>query len=895
MRRIVLWSGFSLLVLSLAWLAPANPYRPQPALAGPGCAGPWAGPAGLSAFPSAAELGIELIGVGAEKLTLYDNSTRVLLYPPTPMEIPTEIVAMDLVGTSSLLGQSVTVTLSPTQRSLGCVTPPGGGFPRDSFFDVFVELQVDEPVGPKYHTVNPVPVDATIYHLPPIGDAHMFMGGGPGGGDRGVRLFDALNQFVGSINLVKHIPLEDQPAPSWTIASTGPNSTTNGGPYHPADILGAPGGPPIIGINCPGLGLSPVGCAPVGVVDDVDGLAYGDDFDPLDLLVAGYVGFSVRPGSIGVPASAVNGEASCAPPEPQSDEFGTLLNGNNYQIYDGDGVPCAANAGPKIMRSGPLGDPGPDSEPPLAGAPHDDIDGIDKLNFTYANVDYPANLSVFNAGIDRAVYFSLKTMSPTLSMPFPPGMWIVGAPATGASPADVLVSSWMVGVPRPKVYVSETALGLDVMGVNKDDDIDGICLRDASGGPLGGDDNYTPGPGGDFLMYSLAAGSASLTNGNVKDGLGLPVFTVSPSDIIWDNFGIPTIVDPAAALGLMGSDDLDAMKCVKQLVDVAADGASRIVDPIGSPIPPSPGPPHLVTQTIGTFPSYAVMDLKVYQQGDIPEVLEQFSWSACRLVGINCVVNDPILKISWQWQPGDQCTVDALPNICPQQPLPSPPALNDLHFNGRVLPAITPFQRQLLIGCKAPGNYPVRVRLDQTPLGADDVRPQNNNLQFDWNVNCIRDHKTDANSDGYSAADEATLANCGIASCSGIITFGKPETATCKDAGTMCGTPNPPPDESGAARIAVPPALGYGCSTTLDLVPPKTTKWLAQSDIDLDGVVSILDLSVVAGWYLNPVNPSVTDPRWEGNMDGDGFISILDLGDIAGNYLRSVANKCKVE
>jgi hypothetical protein len=160
-----------------------------------------------------------------------------------------------------------------------------------------------------------------------------------------------------------------------------------------------------------------------------------------------------------------------------------------------------------------------------------------------------------------------------------------------------------------------------------------------------------------------------------------------------------------------------------------------------------------------------------------------------------------------------------------------------------------------------------------------------------------RDHKTDANGDGYSAADEDTVAHCGVfsLSCASITTFGKPETPTCKDAGKMCGTPNPPPDESGAARIAVPPATGYGCSTTLDITPPKTTKWLAQSDVDLDGVVSILDLSVIAGWYLNAVNPSVADPRWEGDMDGDGVISILDLGDMAGNYLRSVANNCKIE
>jgi hypothetical protein len=98
-----------------------------------------------------------------------------------------------------------------------------------------------------------------------------------------------------------------------------------------------------------------------------------------------------------------------------------------------------------------------------------------------------------------------------------------------------------------------------------------------------------------------------------------------------------------------------------------------------------------------------------------------------------------------------------------------------------------------------------------------------------------------------------------------------------------------------AARVAVPPADGYGCDVTLDTVGPLTTVNLAMSDVDLDGVVSILDLSIVAGWFNNPIDPSSADPRWEGNMDGDGAISILDLSAMADNFNRSVANNCKIE
>lgn len=158
----------------------------------------------------------------------------------------------------------------------------------------------------------------------------------------------------------------------------------------------------------------------------------------------------------------------------------------------------------------------------------------------------------------------------------------------------------------------------------------------------------------------------------------------------------------------------------------------------------------------------------------------------------------------------------------------------------------------------------------------------------------IRNHKADANFDGYSAADEVTVANCGLSSCGAMSAFGTGETMTCKDPGKQCGTPNPPADDNGPART-LPGGSGYGCLTTLDTVGPLKTTKLAQSDIDLDGVVSVLDLAKVASWFGNPVDPNPSDPRWEGNMDGDGTISILDLVAMAANYGRSVSNNCKLE
>jgi hypothetical protein len=160
----------------------------------------------------------------------------------------------------------------------------------------------------------------------------------------------------------------------------------------------------------------------------------------------------------------------------------------------------------------------------------------------------------------------------------------------------------------------------------------------------------------------------------------------------------------------------------------------------------------------------------------------------------------------------------------------------------------------------------------------------------------VRDHKTDANGDGYSAADEQTIANCGLANCAFIMTFGTAETNTCKDGVIRhCGTPGAPADDSVPVRGGPPPADGYGCDVALDTIGPNTTTKLAQSDVDLDGAVSILDLATAASWFANAVDASGADPRWEGNLDGDGLISILDLSAMATNFGRSVAGDCQIE
>jgi Thrombospondin type 3 repeat len=160
--------------------------------------------------------------------------------------------------------------------------------------------------------------------------------------------------------------------------------------------------------------------------------------------------------------------------------------------------------------------------------------------------------------------------------------------------------------------------------------------------------------------------------------------------------------------------------------------------------------------------------------------------------------------------------------------------------------------------------------------------------------NVTRDHKSDANKDGYSDADEGTPLNCGTTSCNSIITKGTAETNSCRNGGRNCGSGlNTTWDPLVQARNA-PAATGTGCLTTLDTASALKTSKLAQSDVDLDGSVSILDISKVASWFGNPVGAG-NDPRWEGNMDGDGSISILDLSAMAANFGRTVAGGCQIQ
>ena len=161
-------------------------------------------PGGTDSFPSGALLSVEIPGLGTFDMTL-NGPTDVRRSDPADvdgdglMDIQTEILAMNLVGTSP--AGPIFLRESPTRASLGRVEQqsPGADFPAQSFFDVFVELEV-AGLG-SVHNEQPIRVEALIDAIPPT--LAYYRPPQP----LAVPLLDANGRLVGVIRYVIHIPL----------------------------------------------------------------------------------------------------------------------------------------------------------------------------------------------------------------------------------------------------------------------------------------------------------------------------------------------------------------------------------------------------------------------------------------------------------------------------------------------------------------------------------------------------------------------------------------------------------------------------------------------------------------------------------------------------------------
>lgn len=257
----------------------------------------------------------------------------------------------------------------------------------------------------------------------------------------------------------------------------------------------------------------------------MDALSFGDD-----LPAAGgpEIAFSVGPGVQGVTGSAVEVQSNCPPalpgvsPEPEPDEFGSVLDGTNYLVLDGNG-PIGA-----CTPAFPLG--------LVEGATvRDNLDGLYQRDSSV--VDQDAD------GVpDRPVYFSLDAASPSLV-------------ASGLLPADVLGT---VDGATPTAYASAAELGLE-----PGDDLDALCLRENGDGVYGV---------GDVLYLSLTPGSPTLS----RIGAG-------PGDVLIAG-DPPAVVQRTRSLGLLAPDDVNALGCralsprIQLFGDVDCDGIVDSVD-----------------------------------------------------------------------------------------------------------------------------------------------------------------------------------------------------------------------------------------------------------------------------------------------------------------------------
>jgi len=136
-------------------------------------------PAGFDYLdPTTATIGLEIIGMFNETITAVGptNVSRSNPYDPGDgrIKIDTEIVSMNLAGTSVNIGPIVVIE-SPSKASNGTVQQLSRGvdFPANSSFSVFVEIQTTLSFPFRVlHNDDPVFMNAIIYAIPPLGSIY---------------------------------------------------------------------------------------------------------------------------------------------------------------------------------------------------------------------------------------------------------------------------------------------------------------------------------------------------------------------------------------------------------------------------------------------------------------------------------------------------------------------------------------------------------------------------------------------------------------------------------------------------------------------------------------------------------------------------------------------------
>ncbi len=268
--------------------------------------------------------------------------------------VDTEIIAMELVGVFN--GNPITVRVNPERSSLGQVRAQGAAndFPANSFFDVFVEVEITGFAAPLVNLAA-VRVEAQgIQKLPPLFDTYTH----PPPSIALVSKANPSGPTVASIaGASSHRPVQD---PTFGIAA--------GGSLDAATLFRLPKPPPVA-LSRSGLGLQ--------AGDDIDALSFGTD--GIDAAGQTTIAFSVSPGSDGLPNTGVAQQAALG--REEGAEFVTVLNETNQTLVPADAI-----------------------------VPLPDTDDLDSLT------DYPPSVVDLDEDGDaeNPVFFSLAAGSPTL-------------------------------------------------------------------------------------------------------------------------------------------------------------------------------------------------------------------------------------------------------------------------------------------------------------------------------------------------------------------------------------------------------------------------------------------------------------------------------------------------
>ncbi len=376
--------------------------------------------------------------------------------------------------------------------------------------------------------------------------------------------------------------------PSWGYATEGelfqssgaflgmPSDLTNVDRISSALGIGpAPAGPPYMGpfnpntaapipMPAPPGGIGTFGLAPG---DNMNSLSFGQDCG--DTLL-----FSVEPTAVGLVGTAVNFQSTLsptAPPltsglrvpsngggDPGAEAAGDIFVSSSFSFFGGGafgfGVMPALSGGnillidevylglqaPAVRHSIGSAGGGPGSPP------EDDLDALEAADAIVVDAvdnttSAPPSDGIIDAG--NFVFFTLTAASPSLAPPL--------------TPNDVLVST----APTPGFAFAVYANGVANIGLAPTDVIDALAVSDA---PFGLPDGILT-PINDRALFSLAAGSPSLAGSPAFPNM--PVGPLSPGDVFHTDFTGPvagggtgvTLYASAASLGLLASDDLDAL------------------------------------------------------------------------------------------------------------------------------------------------------------------------------------------------------------------------------------------------------------------------------------------------------------------------------------------------